>query len=30
MAMFVSFFDELNKANLRYVVVGGFATVLHG
>lgn len=30
MAIFVPLFDELNKANLRYVVVGGLATVLHG
>ena len=30
MAIFAPFFDALNRANLRYVVVGGLATVLHG
>lgn len=30
MAIFVPLFHELNKASLRYVVVGGLATVLHG
>jgi hypothetical protein len=30
MAIFAPLFDALNKANIRYVVVGGLATVLHG
>jgi len=30
MALFEPFFQALNHANLRYVVVGGLATVLHG
>ncbi|MDP3766629.1 MAG: hypothetical protein Q8S13_01310 [Dehalococcoidia bacterium] len=28
--MFEPLFDALNRAQVRYVVVGGFATVLHG
>lgn len=30
MALFEPLFDALNRAPVRYVVVGGFATVLHG
>ena len=30
MAIFVPLFDALNRSNIRYVVVGGLATVLHG
>ena len=30
MALFEPFFAALNGAHVRYVVVGGFATVLHG
>lgn len=30
MAIFAPLFDALNKADIRYVVVGGLATVLHG
>ncbi|MDR4495141.1 MAG: DUF6036 family nucleotidyltransferase [Nitrospirales bacterium] len=30
MAIFAPLFNALNKANVRYVVVGGLATVLHG
>ncbi len=30
MAIFAPLFDALNKSNIRYVVVGGLATVLHG
>ena len=30
MAIFAPLFDALNKANIRYVVVGGLATVLYG
>jgi hypothetical protein len=29
-ALFEPFFDALNQAHVRYVVVGGFAVVLHG
>ena len=29
-ALFEPFFDALNRANVHYVVVGGFAVVLHG
>lgn len=29
-ALFEPLFDALNRAQVRYVVVGGFATVLHG
>ncbi|MEC4679883.1 MAG: DUF6036 family nucleotidyltransferase [Nitrospirota bacterium] len=30
MAIFAPLFDALSKSNVRYVVVGGLATVLHG
>ncbi len=30
MAIFAPLFDALNTTNIRYVVVGGLATVLHG
>ncbi len=30
MAIFAPLFDTLNTAGIRYVVVGGLATVLHG
>jgi len=30
MAIFAPLFDAFNTANIRYVVVGGLATVLHG
>ena len=30
MSLFEPLFDALNAAEVRYVVVGGFATVLHG
>ena len=30
MSLFEPIFDALNRAQVRYVVVGGFATVLHG
>jgi hypothetical protein len=30
MAIFAPLFDALNQSNIRYVVVGGLATVLHG
>ncbi|OGR91725.1 MAG: hypothetical protein A2V88_09150 [Elusimicrobia bacterium RBG_16_66_12] len=30
MALFEPIFDALNRAGVRYVVVGGLATVLHG
>lgn len=30
MSLFEPVFDALNRANVRYVVVGGVATVLHG
>jgi hypothetical protein len=30
MAIFAPLFDALSKSNIRYVVVGGLATVLHG
>jgi hypothetical protein len=30
MAIFAPFFETLNKSDIRYVVVGGLATVLHG
>jgi hypothetical protein len=30
MAIFATLFDALNKSNIRYVVVGGLAAVLHG
>jgi hypothetical protein len=30
MAIFAPLFDALNNSNIRYVVVGGLATVLHG
>ena len=30
MSLFEPIFDALNRARVRYVVVGGFATVLHG
>jgi predicted nucleotidyltransferase len=30
MAFFVPVFKQLNTANVRYVVVGGVATILHG
>ena len=30
MAIFAPLFEALNMSNIRYVVVGGLATVLHG
>jgi len=30
MAFFIPVFQQLNTANVRYVVVGGVATILHG
>ena len=30
MSLFEPIFEALNRAQVRYVVVGGFATVLHG
>lgn len=30
MSLFEPIFEALNRAQIRYVVVGGFATVLHG
>ncbi|MCK4704428.1 MAG: hypothetical protein KAT90_03015 [Gammaproteobacteria bacterium] len=30
MAFFIPVFEQLNKANVRYVAVGGIATILHG
>ena len=30
MAFFIPVFDQLNKADVRYVAVGGIATILHG
>ncbi len=30
MAFFIPVFEQLNKANVQYVAVGGVATILHG